>query len=134
MPKKIVVVEDDREALNGVVAALRKAGHNVLPITTGKADSGASEFPAGTVFTDDLPKVVNAIENHNPGLVLLDHDLGWRIDGGQIARELRLGKEKLISISSIGRPYCGKAFTDKALLRDQRRMGDAKKRLLEIVE
>jgi two-component system, sensor histidine kinase len=86
-PVRILVIEDNSDAREGLAALLRMWGHEVLEAATG---------------TEGIEMAVK----HSPAVVLLDIVLP-DIDGYDVARQLRrkLGKRiRLLALSGYGEP------------------------------
>lgn len=115
--KKILVIEDDHRAADGIGDILKKAGYDVLVCKTHEEIfSLAPNFPAD--------------------ISLIDHDLGAGLEGKRVAEFLKIPSNRAISISTgaFDLSYCESRWYGKKFFDCPEELVTATENLLQMIE
>lgn len=106
---RIVVIEDSLKVIENLRELIEGAGHHLQGIVVDRCWENKDAY-VGYTCCWRPEQVQQAIQELQPDLILLDHNLGTHFSGETLARDMGVPKEKLFGISSdfkVQKDYCG---------------------------
>ena len=123
---KIVIIEDDVNALQTLTRVLEGVGHEVLGLQIVDSTFPLSLRYEDTTYCVTLQEIAVAVRAFQPDKILLDHELGRNFSGNDVAGLLGIPPKMIIGTSThFDQKYAGKVFRSKS---------DAERQLDRILE